>query len=192
MGGWLQFGRGEVGWARRGRRRRNRVSTGWVYIDFYQWNHQQTLSVGIPVDESTSNCATSLYEYPSLNPSVVSNIVWKKIHVITPLQPSKKNYIIRRRYDRYIFCWYIPTVSPTDIFCRYISIKFEMELFLSTKITDEKILLVIPLVFVDFLVVTGWWASRWQGQKHYDKPVSCSTRPAWILHGLSNQWPCSG
>jgi hypothetical protein len=32
MGGWLQFGRGEVGW---GRRRRNRVLAERVYIDFY-------------------------------------------------------------------------------------------------------------------------------------------------------------
>jgi len=40
-----------------------------------------------------------------------------------------------------------------DVLCRYIPIDFETELFPSVKISDEKISLVISLVFSDFLVV---------------------------------------
>jgi hypothetical protein len=84
MGGWLQLGRGEVGW---GRRRRNRVSAEWVYIDYYRWNHRWTRSVG----ESTGDRATSLYGDPGLNPLVIPSVKSsEKIHVITPLQLSKK------------------------------------------------------------------------------------------------------
>jgi len=39
---------------------------------------------------------------------------------------------------------------------RYILIELEMELFPSVRITDEKILSVIPLLFAGFLVVTNY------------------------------------
>ena len=77
MGGWLQFGRGEVGWGRRrGRKRRNRgrECRQRVYIDFYRWNHRGTPSVGIPVGDSTGECVTSLYGDPGLNASVIPSV----------------------------------------------------------------------------------------------------------------------
>ena len=100
MGGWLQFGRGEVGWGRRrGRRRRNRVLAERVYIDFYRWNHRRTRSVGIPVGESTGDRATSLYGDPGLNPSVIPSVKSSeknpRHHTVAAFQ---KNYIIRRWY----------------------------------------------------------------------------------------------
>ena len=42
-----------------------------VYIGFYQWNHQQTRSVDIPVCDSVGECVTSLYRDPSLNTSII-------------------------------------------------------------------------------------------------------------------------
>jgi hypothetical protein len=45
---------------------------------------------------------------------------------------------------------------PTEMVCRYILIKLETKLFSIVKITDEKILSVIPLVFTDFLVVMSY------------------------------------
>jgi hypothetical protein len=133
-----------------------------VYIDFYRWNPQQNVSVSIPVGESTGDSATSLYGDLGLNPSIIplvkSSEKNPRHHTVTTFQ---KNYIIHRGYSRYIpmnlLCQYILTVSPTGIVCRYIPIELEMELFSSVKITDEKISLVIPLLFADFLVVDGVW-----------------------------------
>ena len=57
------------------------VSSGGVYNSFYRWNHRRNVSVG--------DSAMSLYDYLSLNPSVI---------------PSVKSFekIVRRRYGRYI------------------------------------------------------------------------------------------
>jgi len=62
MGGWLQFGRGEVGCERRrGRRRRNtgreeeRVSAKAVYTGIYRRTHRRNI--------------------PSVNPSLISPVV---------------------------------------------------------------------------------------------------------------------
>jgi hypothetical protein len=69
MGGWLQFGRGEVRWERRrGRRKRNREreycrQSG--YIMAYRRN--------VPVDDSDGENVMSLYDYLSFNPSVKSS-----------------------------------------------------------------------------------------------------------------------
>jgi hypothetical protein len=86
----------------------------------------------------------SLYDYLSLNPSVIPSV-----------KSSEK--IVRRRYGRYIptkyFCWYIPTVSPTDVFRRYIPTDFEMEFSPSVITTNGIFPSVIPLVFSGFLVV---------------------------------------
>ena len=134
------------------------MAAEWVYNGFYRWNHRQNVSVGIPVGDSAGENVTSLYGYPDLNPSVIPLVKPSeknpRHHTVTTFQ---KNYIVRRRYGRYIptnvFHRYIPTVSPMDSLCRYISTDVEMELCPSVKITDEKILLVSPLVFADFLVV---------------------------------------
>lgn len=40
-----------------------------------------------------------------------------------------------------------------DIFCQYIPIELKIEVFSLVKITDKKILYIIPLVLVDFLVM---------------------------------------
>jgi hypothetical protein len=100
-------------------------------------------------------------------------IVWKKSTSSHHCNFSK-NYIIHQLYGRYIptdvFCWYILTVSPTDIVCWYIPTKIEMEVCPSIKITDEKILSVISLVFIDFLVVS-WvpivWPSNGESPTQY-------------------------
>ena len=90
--------------------------------------------------------AVRLSRFESLG-HFVGKIVWKKStsshHCNFP-----KNYLIHQWYGRYI-----PTVSPTDIFCRYIQTELETELFPSVKITNEKSPSVIPLVFSGFLVV---------------------------------------
>jgi len=119
------------------------VSADWVYIDFYQWNHRRIMSIGMPFSESADDSATSLYEDPGLNPSVIQLVKSSeknpRHHTVATFQ---KNYIICRWYGRYI---------PTEL---------ETELYPSVKITDEKILSVISLVFADFLVVSkhhGYW-----------------------------------
>ena len=155
MGGWLQFGRGEV---RRERRRRNRGrecrQRGCVYNGFYRWKHRQNLSVGISIGDS----ATLLYDYLSLNPSVIPSVKSSektpRHHAVASFQT---NFIGRQRSGRYIpmkiFHRYIPMVSPTDLCRWYIPTDVKTELFLSVIITDEKILSVISLVFAGFLVV---------------------------------------
>ena len=81
MGGWLQFGRGEVGWGRRrGRRRRNRgreeerVSAEVVYTGVYRWHHQRKYSVGKTVGDFAGVSDTSLLGCPGLNPSVFPSV----------------------------------------------------------------------------------------------------------------------
>ena len=139
MSGWLQFGRGEVGWGR-SRRNRGRECRQSGYIFYcYRWNHRQTRSVGIPVGDSTCESVTSLYEDPGLNSSVIPSETNPHHHTVATFQ---KNYIVCRRYGRYIptdgFRRYIPTVLPTNVLCRYIPKDFETELFPSVKITDKK------------------------------------------------------
>jgi hypothetical protein len=75
MGGWLQFGRGEVGWGRRRRNRgreEKRVSVEAVYTGVYRRHHRRKYSVGKPVGDFTGVCDTSLLGCPGLNPSVFS------------------------------------------------------------------------------------------------------------------------
>ena len=54
MGGWLQFGRGELGW---GRRRRNRGGESWQSVDILAFT-----------DGITDETFPSVY--PSVSPSV--------------------------------------------------------------------------------------------------------------------------
>jgi len=146
MGGWLQFGRGEVGRERRRRRNRGREC------------RQRNLSVGISIGDSVDDSATSLYGYLSLNlsviPSVKSSEKTPRHHTVASFQT---NFIGRQRSGRYIptkiFHRYIPMVSLTDLCRRYIPTDFKTELFLLVIITDEKISSVISLVFASFLVV---------------------------------------
>jgi hypothetical protein len=91
MGGWLQFGRGELGW-RRKRRNRGRESRHSGHICFYRWNHRRKCSVGIPVRKSASDCATSLYGDPDLNPSVIQSVKSseknQRCHIVATFQKS--------------------------------------------------------------------------------------------------------
>jgi len=134
MGGWLQFGRGEVGWERRRRRNRGRecqqmggyimvfsdgITYGLFCWCFHRWFRRWQCHVTV-----------RLSQFESLGHSV-GKIVWRH-HAVAYFQT---NYIPRRQNGRYI---------PTD---------FETELFPSVIITDEKILSVISLVFSSFLVV---------------------------------------
>ena len=139
------------------------MSAEWVYIGFYRWNHLRNVSVGIPVGESAGDCATSLYGDPDLNPSVIPSVNSSeknpRHHTVATFQ---KNYIICRRYGRYI-----PTVSLSEIVCRYIPTELETKLFPSVKITDEKISSVISLVFADFLVVPLVSSSRGHNRHVY-------------------------
>jgi hypothetical protein len=151
MSGWLQFGRGELGWGRRrGRRRRNRGresrQSGYI-LAFTDGN--------VPlVYPSVSQPVTVPRHYS------IGKIIWKKSTSSHRCNFSKI-YIIRRQYGRYIPTEYvrqcIPTVLPTEMVCQYIPTKLEKKLFLSVKITDEKISSVIPLIFIYFLVV--FWMS---------------------------------
>jgi len=159
MGGWLQFGRGEV---RRERRRRNRGrecrQRGCVYNGFYRWKHRRNLSVSISIGDSVGDSATSLYDYLSLNPSVIPSVKSSektpRHHTVASFQT---NFIGHQRTGQYIptkiFRRYIPMVSPTNLCRRYIPTYFKTELFMSVIITDEKIPSVISLVFAGILVV---------------------------------------
>jgi len=149
MGVWLQFGRGGAVWEGRGgmgkkkkEKQRKRVSADrWAYNGFFRWNHRRITSVGDSIgdsvgdsiDDSVGESVTSLYGYVSLNPSVILSV--KSFDVTTPLHFPDKLY------------------TPSGLCRRYIPTDFETELFSSVIITDGKIMLVIPLVFSDFLVV---------------------------------------
>jgi len=81
MGGWLQFGRGEVGCRRRrGRRRRNRgreeerVSAEAVYTGVYRRTHRRKYSVGNTVGDFAGVSEMSLLVCPGLNPSVFPSV----------------------------------------------------------------------------------------------------------------------
>jgi len=84
---------------------RKRVSAESVCTGFYR----RKPSIGDTIGDSTGGSNTSLNGYPGLNPSVFPSVnSSKKIHVITPLQLSKR-FLARR---------YIPTISPTECICR--------------------------------------------------------------------------
>jgi len=68
---------------------RKRVSAESLCTGFYRWNHRRKPSIG----DSASGSDTSLNGYPGLNPSVFPSVnSSEKIHVITPLQLSKKGF----------------------------------------------------------------------------------------------------
>jgi hypothetical protein len=102
----------------------------------------------------------------SVIPSVKSSEKTPRHHTVASFQT---NYISRRRSGRYIpkkiFHRYIPTGTPMELCRRYIPIELEMELFPSVRITNEKILSVIPLLFAGFLVVTNYRKNQTQHQK---------------------------
>jgi hypothetical protein len=142
MGGWLQFGRGEVGW---GRRRRNRgrederVSVEAVCTGVYRWNHRWKYSVGITVGDFAGVSDTSLLGYPGLNPSVFLSVNSSEKNPRHPAVAIFKKNSRRRRCRRYIptklFRQYIPAASPTAFFHRLIPTDFETEIFPSVKIS---------------------------------------------------------
>jgi len=95
MGGWLQFGRGEVGWERRRRRNRGRECRemgGYIMVFYDGMNHRWIPSVG----DSIGDSATSLYGYLSLNPSVIPSI--ELSDVTTPLHISRQTIYPIGRY----------------------------------------------------------------------------------------------
>jgi hypothetical protein len=147
---------------------------GWVYNGFFRWNHRRINCVGDSIDDN----ATSLYDYLSLNPSVIPSVKSSektpRHHAVASFQT---NCILRRRNIRYIptkiLCRYILTVSLTKLGRRYIPTDFEMELFLSVIITDGIYPSVIPLVFSSFMVVDHLPLARsWE----------------WGNAGLANIW----
>jgi hypothetical protein len=92
-------------------KQRKRVSVdGWVYNGFYRWNHRRHHSVGDSIGDSVGESATSLYDYLSLNPSVILSV--KSFDVTTPLHISRQTLypigetvgiyiqILRRNYVR--------------------------------------------------------------------------------------------
>jgi hypothetical protein len=100
----------------------------------------------------------SLYDYLSLNPSVIPSVKSSKKtprhHAVASFQTK---CIVRWSYGRYIptkyFYRYIPIVSPMELVLRYIPTDFETEFSPLVIITDEIFPSVIPLVFAGFLVV---------------------------------------
>ena len=74
MGGWLQFGRGEVGWGRR-RRNRGRESVGKGSIYWRLPTDSPTeYSVGKSVVDFAGGSDMSLLGCPCLNPSVFPSV----------------------------------------------------------------------------------------------------------------------
>jgi len=119
-----------------GEREEESVDRGGVYNGFYRWNHRRIHSVGDSIGDSVSDSVMSLYDYLSLNPSVILSI---KSSEKTPRHHAVLSFqtkcIVRRRYGRYIL---------TD---------FKMEFSPSVITTNEIFSLVISLVFSGFLVV---------------------------------------
>jgi len=96
MGGWLQFGRGKVGWGRRRGRRRRTEEERKAECRQRQYNilDLPTASPTETVGDSAGVSDTSLFGSPGLNPSVFpSEMRLKKIHVIPPLQFPKKKFL---------------------------------------------------------------------------------------------------
>jgi hypothetical protein len=91
----LQFGRGELGWGRRRRRRRNsegrQLAELW-YINICWWNHWRTHSVGGSVGNSNGELVMSLYTDlgESLGDSI-GKIARKNFHISEPPFFFKKN-----------------------------------------------------------------------------------------------------
>ena len=72
MGGWLQFGRGELGWEEGEEEREieeERVGRVGIY-----WLLPMESPTKHSVGKSAGECATSLYGDPSLNPSVIPSV----------------------------------------------------------------------------------------------------------------------
>jgi len=96
MGVWLQFGRGDAVWEGKGgmrkkkkEKQRKRVSADrWAYNGFFRWNHRRITSIDDSIGDSVGESATSLYDYLSLNPSVIPLV--KSPDVTTPLHISKQ------------------------------------------------------------------------------------------------------
>jgi hypothetical protein len=122
-------------------KQRKRVSAERVYNGFYRWNHQRIHSFVDSEGESVTSLYGYLGLYPSVIPSVKSSEKNPHHHTVATFQT---NCIGCQQYDRYI---------PTDVFRRYIPTELETELFPSIRITDEKIMSIILLVFTSFLVV---------------------------------------
>jgi len=109
LGGELQFGRGEMGWERRRRRNRGRECRQmWAYNGFFRWNHRRITSVGDSISDSFGDSATSLYDYLSLNPSVILSV--KSPDVTTSLHISRQTVYpvgetvgIYRRFCRRVY-----------------------------------------------------------------------------------------
>ena len=151
-----------MGWETKRRRNRGREcrQMGWVYNGFFRWNHhhRHINSVGDSIDDSVGDSATSLYDYLSLNPSVIPSVKSSektaRHHAVASFHT---NCILRRRNGRYIpteiFHRYIPTISPTELGRWYIPTYFETELFPSVIINDGKISSIILSVFSGFLEV---------------------------------------
>jgi hypothetical protein len=71
--GWLAAvweGRGGMGKKKKEKQRKRVSAGGWVYNGFFRWNHQRNEAVG----DSVGDSATPLYDYLSLNPSVISSV----------------------------------------------------------------------------------------------------------------------
>jgi len=85
--GWLAAdweGRGGMG-KKKKEKQRKRVSVDeWVYNGFFRWNHRRIPSIG----DSIGDSATSLYDYLSLNPSVILSV--KSSDITTPLHISRQ------------------------------------------------------------------------------------------------------
>jgi len=137
MGGWLKFGRGELGWGRRRRNRRRESRQSGYILAFNDGIIDGHFPLVSPPVTMPRHCTEIRFE--SLGHSV-GKIIWKKSTSSHRCNFSKI-YIFRPQFGRYI-----PTVLPTDSMpsvmekvCRYIPIKLETELCSSVKIIDKKI-----------------------------------------------------
>jgi len=77
-------GRAGMGKKKKEKQRKRVSANGWVYNGFFWWIHRRIPSVG----DSVGDNATSLYDYLSLNPSVIPSV--KLSDVTTPLHISRQ------------------------------------------------------------------------------------------------------
>jgi len=119
MSVWLQFGRGAAIWEGRGgmgkkkkKKQRKRVlADRWAYNGFFRWNHRRITSVDASIDDSVGDSATSLYDYLSLNPSVILSV--KLSDITTSLHISRQTvYLVSETIDIYRQKYFVGVYRP--------------------------------------------------------------------------------
>jgi len=119
MGVWLQFGRGAAIWEGRGgmgkkkkeKQRKRVLADRWAYNGFFRWNHRRITFVDASIGDSVGDSATSLYDYLSLNPSVILSV--KLSDITTSLHISRQTvYLVGETINIYRQKYFVGVYQP--------------------------------------------------------------------------------